>query len=666
MLTAVAARDNVSSIVEVRKRPIDAIWRYHLDVIVDGERIYFDRYSQKIQQFRECVVYTQVTSLIRVHVIIMFASGAGVEVMENMGYLATRIYLPLSFANITRGLFGNWTFDPTDDFVLPDGSSGPVYETGDFDYVHNEFGMEWVLDDKESPDVGKSLFFHENFRSSNYYYDPNFEPEFKYHPDLSPNATTPMQDINQVCGDSYQCYFDYVVTLKRDFAVMTKYYQDQFVNIKGDGLQAVVSCGALPTPPNGRKSTFNFLSGAEVKFDCDPGYVLLGEQRRWCYASGDWNWPEDGEATCVSEAEYLTMTQGITAGTVLAVLLPILIALLCYASYIRSKGKGETWYAWTVPTETMTGGGGGGGIYGRLMRGKFNKNGGKSTVVVPAKTKTSSTSTTTPSRPYISRPITTIDDDPDDLLVVSEKPMLLKSADSEYKLKSEAPLGRSEKKSSGNVVVRPERSESEVSESGRGGYRSRDVCSMPEDDSTMMTKHPGTTTTTTTTTAAMTGRIWPNDAYSVGEGVTSSSTLSSSPSPSSSSSSSNLSLSDTSSFSYSKGHHHHQQQKQRHLRQDSDTTSSYSVYSKGHHRQEDSDTSSLSYSEGQHPHPSRSRRSPRAPRVSVDVLGCRPMRVPKHFDGDYNTNEPLDERPVVFPNVLWGVEDESYHKESDV
>lgn len=64
---------------------------------------------------------------------------------------------------------------------------------------------------------------------------------------------------------------------------------------------AVVSCGALPTPPHGRKSTFNFLSGAEVKFDCDPGYVLLGEQRRWCYASGDWNWPEDGEATCVSE-----------------------------------------------------------------------------------------------------------------------------------------------------------------------------------------------------------------------------------------------------------------------------------------------------------------------------------------------------------------------------
>lgn len=40
-----------------------------------------------------------------------------------------------------------------------------------------------------------------------------------------------------MCGDSYQCHYDYVVTLRRDFAVMTKYYQDQFVNIKHVGLK---------------------------------------------------------------------------------------------------------------------------------------------------------------------------------------------------------------------------------------------------------------------------------------------------------------------------------------------------------------------------------------------------------------------------------------------
>ncbi len=35
-----------------------------------------------------------------------------------------------------------------------------------------------------------------------------------------------------------------------------------------------------------------------VKFDCDPGYILSGERRRWCYDTGDWNWPENGNAQC--------------------------------------------------------------------------------------------------------------------------------------------------------------------------------------------------------------------------------------------------------------------------------------------------------------------------------------------------------------------------------
>ena len=64
---------------------------------------------------------------------------------------------------------------------------------------------------------------------------------------------------------------------------------------------AVTSCGALPTPQNGRKNTFAFTPGTMVKFECDPGYILVGEARRWCYASGDWSWPEDGEVNCMSE-----------------------------------------------------------------------------------------------------------------------------------------------------------------------------------------------------------------------------------------------------------------------------------------------------------------------------------------------------------------------------
>lgn len=263
------------------------------------------------------------------------------------------------------------------------------------------------------------------------------------------------------------------------------------------------------------------------------------------------------------------MTQGITAGTVLAVLLPILIALLCYASYARSKAKDET-YTWTVPN-----------IYGRIAPAY-----GRRRRSVPPKP-----------RPYISRPIAS--EDPDDLLV-SEKPMLVYSDPSEHKLMSEAPLGRSELREEARLT-------------GKGAEPTK----YPGDIE-LVARHANVPYTMTTSSSA----------------PSTSALSSSSVSPSSS----DLSLDDTSSFSYSEGRHQHNP---RRYRQNSDTNSSFS-YSDGHQR--------------------------RSPAPRLDALGCRPMRVPRQFDGDYDTREPLDDRPVVFPNVLWGVEDESesYHKESDV
>ncbi|KAG0730025.1 hypothetical protein GWK47_029142 [Chionoecetes opilio] len=58
-----------------------------------------------------------------------------------------------------------------------------------------------------------------------------------------------------------------------------------------------------------------------------------------------------GTGCWTAEAEYLTMQGGITAGTVMAVLLPILIALLCYASYVRNKDRED----YTEPEFVRTG-----------------------------------------------------------------------------------------------------------------------------------------------------------------------------------------------------------------------------------------------------------------------------------------------------------------------
>ena len=40
---------------------------------------------------------------VKSHVVMMFQSGAGVEVLENKHYMACRVYLPWEFINQTRG-----------------------------------------------------------------------------------------------------------------------------------------------------------------------------------------------------------------------------------------------------------------------------------------------------------------------------------------------------------------------------------------------------------------------------------------------------------------------------------------------------------------------------------------------------------------------------------
>lgn len=51
----------------------------------------------KFQHFSGVVVYTPTYILNQSEVIIMFDTGAGIEVVENEGYMSTRIYLPWSY-----------------------------------------------------------------------------------------------------------------------------------------------------------------------------------------------------------------------------------------------------------------------------------------------------------------------------------------------------------------------------------------------------------------------------------------------------------------------------------------------------------------------------------------------------------------------------------------
>lgn len=93
----ISARGNNSATIEVRIRPPISQWRYRLDVFADGKRIYFDRSSLKFQHFPGVVVYTPTYILNQSEIVIMFDTGAGVEVVENQGFMTARVYLPWTY-----------------------------------------------------------------------------------------------------------------------------------------------------------------------------------------------------------------------------------------------------------------------------------------------------------------------------------------------------------------------------------------------------------------------------------------------------------------------------------------------------------------------------------------------------------------------------------------
>lgn len=52
---------------------------------------------------------------------------------------------------------------------------------------------------------------------------------------------------------------------------------------------AVISCGWLSPPNNGKKEGTIYLQGATVQLSCDDGYTLEGSAERTCQANGQWS-----------------------------------------------------------------------------------------------------------------------------------------------------------------------------------------------------------------------------------------------------------------------------------------------------------------------------------------------------------------------------------------
>ncbi|XP_076249642.1 sushi domain containing 2 mesh [Calliopsis andreniformis] len=342
-LTSIVAKGNNSFPIEVRVRPKHSQWRYRLDVFADNRRVYFDRQSIKFQHFPGVVVYTPTYILNQSEVIIMFDTGAGVEVVENQGFMTARVYLPWTYLNKTKGLLGKWNFDISDDMVSPDGQQVPVSNLNHFEALHKDFAIHWMLEDKEDKDKGGALFTREFGRTASYYANRTFEPEWRKTPAeiLPPNRTNDIERAAELCGElSYQCQYDYAMSLNRDLAHFTLNYYSTYTEIRSiNSGPPVTSCGVLETPRFGHKSNFFFTPGTKVNFECNQDFILVGDQRRVCTPEGRWNVPEYGYTECLRQQEYSSRQAGITSGIILACLVPIILLIVFVGVRLLKKQK---------------------------------------------------------------------------------------------------------------------------------------------------------------------------------------------------------------------------------------------------------------------------------------------------------------------------------------
>lgn len=198
-LTALAVKDNQSSIVEFRLRPAAARWQYQLYLFADKEMIYFWQPDMRSINLRGVMLYQPAGIRNMSHIIAMFDSGAGLEVKVNhAGSLMVNVYLPRTFYNNTRGLMGHWTGHMEDDLLLPDGETRLTASTRlDPKDLHEKFAQHYRLAEIKTKYLMQSLFWHDPVAYA-HYDDKYFEPKFELHDDELKEKT----DLYRVCGDS--------------------------------------------------------------------------------------------------------------------------------------------------------------------------------------------------------------------------------------------------------------------------------------------------------------------------------------------------------------------------------------------------------------------------------------------------------------------------------
>lgn len=170
--------------------------------------------------------------------------------------------------------------------------------------------MKWMLSDVDESNKGRSYFYREYGKTAANYNNKTFKPQFFMMPeDIIPaNRSSQIERTYQICSTKmYECYYDYAMTLNRDLAHFTQNYKATISQLKDTTRNKVISCGVLETPRFGRKSTFLFVPGTKVQYECDRDFVLMGDARRECMANGQWDIPDYGYTECLRKIYILSL-----------------------------------------------------------------------------------------------------------------------------------------------------------------------------------------------------------------------------------------------------------------------------------------------------------------------------------------------------------------------
>lgn len=161
------------------------------------------------------------------------------------------------------GLMGNFNGIKDDDLMTPDGNVIPI--TSNLHDIHYQFGLKWKITKEES------LFTYPEGLSYIDFQDESFTPSF-----YQPKPEDVSFDVQEMCGASQECLFDYVNTGgNKEFANNTVKTEKKIEEQKKELDTRVIVCPPLNFSKNLMPSFSNsYFPGSIVTFTCS-GFAYL-------------------------------------------------------------------------------------------------------------------------------------------------------------------------------------------------------------------------------------------------------------------------------------------------------------------------------------------------------------------------------------------------------